>query len=207
MKSVGIETDEQVAGELAEQGFSVRPGFLDAETVARLRRDTLALWESGAFRAARVGARADSRLHSEVRSDWIRWLDPAALAPAERELWEAIERLRLAINGQLMLGLFELEAHLAVYPPGACYTRHLDQFRGTNDRVVSCIVYLNQDWTSDDGGELRLHLPDEDGGSRPFDVLPQGGTLACFLSAEMWHEVLPAKRERLSVTGWLRKRG
>jgi SM-20-related protein len=33
-------------------------------------------------------------------------------------------------------------------------------------------------------------------------VLPEGGTLVCFLSDRFHHEVLPARRERLSVTGW-----
>ena len=38
-------------------------------------------------------------------------------------------------------------------------------------------------------------------------TLPQAGTLALFLSADMPHEVLPATRERLSLTGWFRRRG
>ena len=38
------------------------------------------------------------------------------------------------------------------------------------------------------------------------DVLPEGGTLVCFLSQRFWHEVLPARRERLSLTGWFRGR-
>ena len=38
-------------------------------------------------------------------------------------------------------------------------------------------------------------------------MLPQAGTLALFLSGEMPHEVLPATRERLSLTGWFRRRG
>jgi SM-20-related protein len=37
-------------------------------------------------------------------------------------------------------------------------------------------------------------------------VQPEGGTLACFLSADFEHEVLPAARPRLSLTGWFRRR-
>jgi SM-20-related protein len=33
-----------------------------------------------------------------------------------------------------------------------------------------------------------------------LNVLPRGGTLACFLSDRFYHEVLSATRERLSVT-------
>jgi len=38
-------------------------------------------------------------------------------------------------------------------------------------------------------------------------VLPEGGKLVVFLSESMEHEVLPASRERFSLTGWLRLRG
>jgi SM-20-related protein len=38
------------------------------------------------------------------------------------------------------------------------------------------------------------------------DVAPRGGTLVAFLSGTFHHEVLPATRERLSVTGWLKVR-
>jgi SM-20-related protein len=39
------------------------------------------------------------------------------------------------------------------------------------------------------------------------DVVPAGGCLVVFLSGEVPHEVLPATRERLSLTGWFRRRG
>ena len=39
-----------------------------------------------------------------------------------------------------------------------------------------------------------------------IDVQPLGGTLVCFLAERFEHEVLPARRERLSVTGWFRAR-
>ena len=46
--------------------------------------------------------------------------------------------------------------------------------------------------------------PDRRG--RSFDVLPRGGTLVVFLSDRFPHEVLPARRERLSLAGWFRRR-
>src|SRR5450830_1584970 len=39
------------------------------------------------------------------------------------------------------------------------------------------------------------------------DVVPSGGCLVVFLSGDVPHEVLPATRERLSLTGWFRRRG
>lgn len=116
-----------------------------------------------------------------------------------------MESLRLALNRTLQLGLFSLEAHYAIYPPGAAYRRHRDAFPDggamPNARVISCALYLNEGWTASDGGALRIY-----DGDRVRDVLPIAGTLACFLSERFEHEVLPATRERLSVTGWFRRR-
>jgi SM-20-related protein len=111
------------------------------------------------------------------------------------------------LNRELQLGLFELEAHFAAYPPGAFYRRHRDQQTGSNIRVVSCVLYLNSDWKgADDGGQLRLYLDSEQSANYQ-DVPPEGGTLVCFMSERFWHEVLPASRLRLSLTGWFRRRG
>ena len=63
-------------------------------------------------------------------------------------------------------------------------------------------MYLNHDWTSADGGALRIY-DDE----RVRDVLPRGRERSvCFLSDRFEHEVLPATRERLALTGWFRRR-
>jgi SM-20-related protein len=70
--------------------------------------------------------------------------------------------------------------------------------------VVSIILYLNDSWKEADGGQLRLYLPQDDGTERVEDVLPIGGRLVVFLSAEVPHEVLPTHKPRLSITGWLR---
>jgi SM-20-related protein len=35
------------------------------------------------------------------------------------------------------------------------------------------------------------------------DALPIAGRLVCFRSDVIEHEVLPSKKERLSVTGWM----
>ncbi len=42
--------------------------------------------------------------------------------------------------------------------------------------------------------------------NRQEQVLPIAGRLVCFLSDRFIHEVLPARRERLSLSGWFRKR-
>lgn len=130
------------------------------------------------------------------------WIDRPGATRDEADVLARLERLRLAINAQLQLGAFDLELHWALYPPGTRYARHLDRSRGTRARVVSLVLYLNDAWRPEHGGALRLHL---DGGA-VHDVLPQACTLVAFASDRFEHEVLPARRARLSLTGWLRRR-
>jgi SM-20-related protein len=43
-------------------------------------------------------------------------------------------------------------------------------------------------------------------GQASQDIAPLMNRFALFLSADMPHEVLPASRERLSLTGWFKRR-
>ena len=94
------------------------------------------------------------------------------------------------------------EAHYAVYEPDGFYKRHLDSFRGARNRVLSSVLYLNRDWHASDGGQLRIYAPDSEGVVET--VQPEFGTLAVFLSEDIPHEVVPARRERFSIAGWHR---
>ena len=73
------------------------------------------------------------------------------------------------------LGLQEFEGHAAIYPPGGFYKTHLDQFRGTSERSVTAILYLNPGWQPADGGQLRLYL--DEACSEYRDIAPRAGTL------------------------------
>ena len=177
----------------ARDGYAIAPAFAVADVVAALRERAMTLEKCGALVPAAVG-RGDLRsVRADVRGDRIAWLDEAA--PHDTEL-----------NAALCFGLWDFEAHYALYPPGAFYARHRDRFAseaaGAPSRVVSFVLYLNERWQPSDGGALRIHVD----GERHVDVLPRGGTLACFLAERFDHEVLPATRPRLAVTGWLRRR-
>ena len=137
-----------------------------------------------------------------IRGDAIQWLEPGQAAVSDRYL-ALMDSLRGELNRQLYLGLEDFECHFALYEPGAFYQKHVDRFRDDDRRAVSAVLYLNEVWQAEEGGALRLY-PE---GAEPQDVLPQLGTLVVFLSANLPHEVLPATRERLSLTGWFRRRG
>jgi SM-20-related protein len=199
------EKISRIVEAIRERGWCVAEDFLDAGAAAALSRECRARWDAGEFRPAGVGSGRAHRVETAVRGDRVLWLDEVDAGPAARRYLAEIEALRLALNASLFLGLFRFEAHFAVYPPGAFYRVHLDRFQGTRHRVVSVVLYLNPEWGEADGGELRLYLDGKPEGAH-VDVPPRGGTLAAFLSERFYHEVLPAKRERLSVTGWLRTR-
>lgn len=191
----------RIADDLAGPGWSEQSIFLPAELTEALAEACRARAAAGELTPAAIG-RGDRQLVQEgVRGDYTAWLEPGQCAPGDA--WLALmEALRQALNRELFLGLEELECHFALYPPGAFYQRHLDCFRDDDSRTVTVVLYLNEAWQPDEGGELRLYLPN----GRVHDVMPQGGSLACFMSADFPHEVLPATRERLSLTGWFRRR-
>ena len=188
-----------IARDIEARGWSVVTDFLPAPQTEALAAEARRLWEEGGFQPAGVGGH---RLHPEIRADRTRWLDPQRPSPAQRPLLQRLETLRGALNRTLHLGLHHFEGHLAVYPPGACYRRHLDNPRGQTARRVTVVFYLNPDWQAADGGQLRAYAGAGEGVA--FEVLPRAGTLALFLSGEFEHEVLPAGRARLSLSGWFR---
>lgn len=190
---------------LATRGWCVVDGFLSPIRAAELRESLFGRWSNDEFRAAGVGRGDSWELRPDVRTDRVRWLDPATVTPAEAYYLARMEALRMGINQALFLGLFDFEAHFAVYPPGTYYRKHLDQFVGRGNRTLSAVLYLNEGWGADDGGELRLYTDPADE-THSQELVPQAGRLVLFLSARFLHEVLPAKRERMSVTGWFRTR-
>jgi SM-20-related protein len=190
------------AAELHAAGVWVQDLYLDALQVRALLSCLHARREQGDFRAARVGRAQSLRRDADVRGDLTCWLQEPLFA-AERELLDGLEQLRLVLNRELYLGLFDLELHYAWYPPGAGYGRHVDQALGDSTRELSLVLYLNEAWSAADGGQLRIF--ERDGDYR--DIAPQGGRLVCFRTPQREHGVLPASRDRFSLSGWFRRRG
>jgi SM-20-related protein len=191
--------------QLAERGFAIEGSFLPLADVAALRAEAQRRHAAGELRPARVGRGAGAQRAVSIRGDEIGWLDVASATPPERALLARFDALRLALNRALFLGLVELEAHYARYAPGAGYARHVDRFRDDDARVISLVLYLNEAWHPEDGGELRLFADAE--AREPLRTIePRGGTLVAMRAEAIHHEVALARRERWSVAGWLRRR-
>lgn len=197
----GASAGLSISADLRASGISIQDRFACAAEILALRECARVHEARGDFAPARVGAEGMEQRRDHIRGDFTCWLGEPLLPP-ERSLLERMEALRAQLNRQAFLGLFELELHYARYPAGAAYSRHVDQPVGSTQRQLSLVLYLNPGWQSADGGVLRIHHAEEG----YLDVEPIAGRLVCFLTPGREHEVLQARCERLSISGWFRGR-
>ena len=189
---------ESIADGLAGDGYAVSDQFLsqsEVEGILGLKdfRDGLAT-----FRKAGIGKNQDLQINEAIRGDYIQWLDKSTAPPETMIYLNRLQTLIQYLNEALFLSLKDYEVHMTIYPAGSYYKRHLDQFKKDDHRRLSVICYLNNDWKEEHGGQLRMYLPKGE-----KDLLPVAGRLVCFRSDLIEHEVLPATRERMSLTGWI----
>lgn len=184
---------------LNELGWSVQRGWLSQQDLTDL---SLAFhqWKAEKrFTPAKIGQGQNLQQHGGIRGDETWWFDLSAPPPELVPILQRVEALKIEINRTLFLGLKDWEVHLASYPAGAGYKKHLDRHQKQSARKLSVVLYLNENWQKADGGELVIYNQSGDELTR---VTPEGGTLVLFLSEDFPHEVLPALRERRSLTGW-----
>eukprot|EP00899_Mesostigma_viride_P010657 jgi/Mesvir1/19593/Mv26413-RA.1 len=83
---------------------------------------------------------------------------------------------------------------------GGCFPIHPDTHVTLDERKVTAIFYLNDNWKQGDGGELRLYpFP----GGPIVDIPPLGGRLVLFSSHAIPHRTLPSHAPRYCFTSWL----
>ena len=189
---------EQIADDLAQDGLAIIDAFLIKEEVEGI----LSLDEFKnhllQFKKAGVGASHNLTIKEGIRGDYIRWVDNSNIHPNLEAYFLKLKALISYLNQNLFLSLKDIEMHLTRYPIGSFYKKHKDQFRSEDHRKISIILYLNNDWKEEQGGQLRIHTEE-----KICDIFPIAGRLVCMRSDLIEHEVLPATRERLSVTGWM----
>jgi len=195
---------DTIAVALVNKGYLIIDDALPKTLVQKLLMHFNQLHEQE-FKAAGIGRQSDFQRQDRIRSDKIHWI--SATSETTAEFLQSMESLRLGINRRLFMGLLDYECHFAHYPVGAFYKKHLDAFRtnkisGESNRVLSMVLYLNETWAKDDGGELVIYSGEDE---QPIErVSPEFGRLVIFLSERFPHEVLPACRERKSIVGWFR---
>ncbi|EEZ39504.1 SM-20-related protein [Photobacterium damselae subsp. damselae CIP 102761] len=183
---------------LATEGYFLWDDFLNNEQVEHLRQCIPDNWKK-----ARIGRNDEIMRESSIRSDKIQWLTPEQGWPIQDYL-ERMEVIRREVNQNFFLGLFEYEAHFAKYEQGDFYQKHLDCFKGNENRRLTTVFYMNESWSPEDGGELVVYdLNDQ----KITTIAPKSGRLFIFLSEKFPHEVLPTNAERFSIAGWFRING
>ncbi len=189
---------EQIVDDLAEKGFSVTDSFLDDREIEAILSVDEFKNKMLHFKKAGIGNSASLKINESVRGDYISWLDTKKAHLSISVYVNRLNALQVYLNKTLFLSLKDIELHLTSYPVGSYYRRHVDQFKQQDHRKISVILYLNRDWRSEQGGQLRVYSQ-----SNEIDIFPVAGRLVCMRSDLIEHEVLPASRERLSVTGWM----
>lgn len=193
-----ITVFDSIADSLAEHGYAIANQFLSQKEVADILQLDVFKNATENFKKAGIGKHQQHQVNEAVRGDYIEWLDKTSAVEPVKIYLDRLNELMIFLNQSLFLSLKDFEVHLTAYPAGSYYKRHLDQFKHDDHRKLSVICYLNENWTDEHGGQLRMFLPE---GIK--DILPVAGRLVCFRSDKIEHEVLPATRERLSLTGWI----
>ncbi|WP_447470093.1 2OG-Fe(II) oxygenase [Vibrio harveyi] len=183
---------------LSTHGYYIWDDFISQEEVAELRDCIPDDWNK-----ARIGRNDDVTRIETIRSDKIQWLKRDMGAPVASFL-DKMEEIRLEANRHFFLGLFEYEAHFAKYEKGDFYQKHLDCFKGNENRRLTTVFYMNESWSEEDAGELVVYDLND---NKIATIPPRSGRLFVFLSEQFPHEVLPTNAERFSIAGWFRING
>lgn len=183
---------------MAERGFAVVDrAFLQSTyegLVAYLNRQI----DDDQLRQAGIGSLSQFEVNKQIRGDKIQWLKRGETDEAIVDFYRFADELIQDLNRELFLSLCDGEFHFAHYPSGTFYHRHLDQFKGRNNRQISLVLYMNDQWKPGDGGELKIF------GEHGDEIIaPIGNRLVLFRSDTTEHEVLETVAPRKSLTGWL----
>jgi SM-20-related protein len=189
----------KIADDIQHKGYSINPGALPLALGDSLlqRINTMG---NEQFVHARIGREQLLMKNQFVRKNEICWINGESDAGKDWLQWTS--EMQLFLNRRLLLGLFSFESHFSHYAIGDFYKRHVDAHKGDANRILSIVVYLNTDWSSESAGEFVLYENDKD--IQGIKVIPDFGTIVVFLSEEFPHEALVTKRDRYAIAGWFR---
>ncbi|MBK0064128.1 MULTISPECIES: 2OG-Fe(II) oxygenase [unclassified Acinetobacter] len=182
---------EQILDDLDQYGFAIVNQTHSAQFALGLLEECLS--NLNQFREAAI----QSGVVSKIRSDHILWIDEK-LRMAQQHI-KLLQEFSEAFNRAFFMGIQTIEAHFACYNAGEFYALHRDNPQKKNDRMISAVYYLHSEWQSDWGGQLRL----QDKNDHWHMIEPEPNRMVIFQS-DLLHEVLISKRQRLSITAWLR---
>ena len=182
-----------------DNNVGISDNFL-SESLAHLLKENLLLhYADNQFVSAGMGNNKLATHNKSVRSDLIYWLDRKHKNDSENSFFDMMDKFILFLNSQCYTGITGYEFHYALYEKDSFYKKHIDQFQNNKSRAFSMIMYLNNEWKTEDGGELCLHQK-----NALLLISPTSRKCVFFKSSEIEHEVLVTHQPRLSITGWLK---
>jgi SM-20-related protein len=185
--------------DLSLKSFSVKDQVFSYQEIELLKQYGESLF--GSFKPAHVGEKNNRLIESEIRRDKTLWVTDREKDNQLQKINKVLSFIQSQVNEKLFLGLFEVEVHWAFYEKGDFYKPHKDVHQKGSSRVLTWILYLNNDWKKEHGGELKIYH-----GNTSTVIEPLGGRMVVFLSSEILHEVCICKKNRWSLTGWFHHR-
>lgn len=183
---------------LAQQDYTIIDNFLEDTALEEVLHFFECKVQEDKLAKSAIGTASDKKIIDEIRGDYTYWLDKTRDGKS-LSLFEILDEMKDLFNRMFFLSLSDYEFHLALYPIGTFYKKHLDQFQGRNNRMISIIIYLNNDWKPGDGGELKIYPENKESKT----IEPYMNRCVLFRSDVLIHEVLKTQRERKSITGWM----
>lgn len=147
-----------------------------------------------------------------IREDFPAITQPGVFPLPELTYGANFERLILDIKSRELEELLEAkfdvdlsDKPLMITVRGHCARRDGRIHTDSTDKVVTCLLYLNDEWASD-GGRLRLLRKGDDIESTIVEIPPNGGTFVAFKRSDnSWHGHLPFEGQRRYVMfNWVR---
>eukprot|EP00435_Cladocopium_sp_Y103_P048262 s157_g14.t1 len=224
------EALELLAKQLDEVGFVIIDDFLPENMARAVKASNMKLYEESEMQEGATTGGSE-RVGIPHRGDVLKWIGYDGESEASRcvsAFVDHIEQSMMAIGDAATTVAPEVaqavssvkwrsETMLTCYPGKnrARYFRHTDNSSG-NGRLLTALVYLNENWQQGDGGELRLFYPGAAGRHAGKDGISGKKNLKVRMEVEpLWnrlllfwsddrspHEVLSACKDRFAATVW-----
>jgi len=178
----------------------ISESFLSLPLAAALLQNIHRLNRDSRMESAGVGNSSAKDKSQKIRGDKTCWIEQKTKNESEMEFLDVIRQFTEHLNKTCFTGINACEFHYTLYEEGASYIRHRDQFKNDYNRKYSMIGYLNDNWINSDGGQLIIHNEDN-----TQEIFPNNQKAVFFQSDQLEHEVAVACRQRMSVTGWLKR--
>ena len=192
---------EELIQGLIDHNYGCCNDFLLPNVVTGLRNNIQTLDDLGKLKPSGIGNKSNFKKNKKIRGDKINWIENQSINEFEAMYSKKIQHFISYLNKTCYTTIKNFESHYASYEKNSFYKRHIDQFKSEKGRQFSLVLYLNENWKEEDGGNITLYPKDLE----QINISPLGGRLVLFRSDEMEHEVKPSlTRQRNSIACWLK---